>query len=128
MRKKDHGRWDRREDCAGRAELPGREPHAAQRLQSGGPTIVRAAEQPGNCGVISPIGGKLRMSRARRSNSELSRAARNLILAHGARAAGVAEIRARRLDECGEEEVAQTWREIGAFVRAIESGANPVPP
>src|SRR5438876_7252012 len=61
------------------------------------------------------------MTRARRSNSELSRAARNLILAHGARAAGVAEIRARRLDECGENDVAQTWRDIGARVRAIET-------
>lgn len=65
------------------------------------------------------------MARARRSNSELSRAARNLILAHGARAAGVAELRARRLDECGEDEVARTWRQIGVFVRAIEAGASP---
>jgi hypothetical protein len=66
------------------------------------------------------------MARGQRSNdAELSRAARNLIIAHGARAAGVAEIRARRLDECGEEEVAETWRQIGLFVRAIEAGKNP---
>jgi hypothetical protein len=65
------------------------------------------------------------MARARRSNSDLTRAARNLILAHGARASGVAEIRAQRLDECGADEVAQTWREIGACVRAIETGMDP---
>ncbi len=65
------------------------------------------------------------MARGRRSNSDLTRAARNLILAHGARASDVTEIRARRLDECGEDEVAQTWREIGACVRAIETGVNP---
>jgi len=64
------------------------------------------------------------MARGRRSNSDLTRAARNLILAHGAQASGVAEIRARRLDECGADEVAQTWREIGACVRAIETGVN----
>ena len=66
------------------------------------------------------------MARGQRSNdTELSRAARNLIMAHGARAAGVAEMRARRLDECGEDEVAQTWRQIGTFVQAIEAGKNP---
>lgn len=66
------------------------------------------------------------MARGQRSNdAELSRAARNLIIAHGSRAAGVAEIRARRLDECGEDEVAETWRQIGVFVRAIEAGKNP---
>lgn len=66
------------------------------------------------------------MARGQRSNdAELARAARNLIIAHGGRAAGVAEIRARRLDECGEDEVAQTWRQIGTFVRSIEAGENP---
>jgi hypothetical protein len=63
------------------------------------------------------------MARGQLSNdAELSRAARNLIIAHGSRAAGVAEARARRLDECGEDEVAETWRQIGLFVRAIEAG------
>jgi hypothetical protein len=66
------------------------------------------------------------MARGQRSSdAELCRAARNLIMAHGAQAAGVAETRARRLDECGEDEVAQTWRQISAFVRAIERGKNP---
>jgi hypothetical protein len=66
------------------------------------------------------------MARGQPSNgAELSRAARNLIIAHGSRAAGVAETRARRLDEYGEDEVAETWRQIGVFVRAMEAGKNP---
>jgi hypothetical protein len=66
------------------------------------------------------------MARGQQSNdAERSRAARNLIIAHGSRAAGVAETRARRLGECGEDEVAEIWRQIGVFVRAMEAGTKP---
>jgi hypothetical protein len=88
--------------------------------------MILRRNTPTNLGVNSPSARKLSMARGQRSNdAELSRAARNLIIAHGSRAAGVAETRARRLDECGEDEVAETWRQIGIFVRALEAGKNP---
>lgn len=54
------------------------------------------------------------------NDAELTRAARNLINAHGSRAAAVAQKRAVYLDECGETLMADTWRQIGDAVRVVE--------
>jgi hypothetical protein len=60
------------------------------------------------------------------NDAELNRAARNLINAHSSRAAAVAQKRAAYLDECGETLMADTWRQIGDAVRAIEARRPPV--
>jgi len=57
----------------------------------------------------------------RSDDAELARAARNLINAHGSCAGAVAQKRAAYLDECGERLMADTWRQIGDAVRAIEA-------
>jgi hypothetical protein len=51
----------------------------------------------------------------------LSRAARHLIQTHGSLAAKIAIKRAVYLHQCGEEVASDTWRQIAAFVRAIET-------
>jgi hypothetical protein len=51
----------------------------------------------------------------------LIRAAKHLILNHGARAACVAAKRATHLEQCGEVVAADTWHKIAGFVRAIET-------
>ena len=55
-------------------------------------------------------------------DSELMRAARHLIEAHGAGAADVAEARARNLQADGVNSSGETWRKIASAVRAIEAG------
>jgi hypothetical protein len=58
-------------------------------------------------------------------SAHLSRAARHLIQTHGSRAAAIAIQRAAYLHQCGQDAGAETWRQIGAFVRAIEAGNDP---
>jgi hypothetical protein len=59
------------------------------------------------------------------NDTQLIRAARELMQVYGSQAAAVAEKRAIHLDESGETLTATTWRQIGDAVRRIEARVSP---